>query len=185
MICEADGPERDTGQTTIGPYRLPLDIMPVTTTGLFELDMNFPVTGDYLMDCYVANRGGVNARYFNNRWVEGDPAIVRTDASVDFNWGQGLVTAEASDFVSAQHSAFLKVPEAANYTFYVTVDDGAKLWLDDELVLSRDEAGEWSTQDRSSLQLRGSTASRFISTREQVSPGCASSGPTTKASAEL
>lgn len=85
-------------------------------------------------------------RYYNNRWVEGTPAVVGTDISIDFNWGEGLVTPDAADFASAQFDAYLRVPQGANYTFYLTADDGAKLWLDDELLLSQDAPGQWQTR---------------------------------------
>jgi hypothetical protein len=43
--------------------------------------------------------------------------------------------------VSANWDGYLKVPEDGEYTFYLTFDNSAKLWLDDELVLSEDDAG--------------------------------------------
>merc|ERR1719506_932174 len=110
------------------------------------MNLFFDTTGDHKVDCYVAKQGGVNARYFNNRWVEGVPAVDRVDTTIDFNWGEGLVSADASDFVSAQWDGYLQVPKAANYTFHITCDDGAKMWLDDELVLSRDAPGEYQTR---------------------------------------
>ncbi|CAE8682347.1 unnamed protein product [Polarella glacialis] len=142
MMCEAEGPERKSA-----PYTIPLDIH-TYATGLFKLNLQFDKTGDYKVYCYVVNQGGLNSRYFNNRWVEGLPAITRVDTTVDFNWGEGLVTADSSDYASAQFDAYLQAPKAANYTFYITADDGAKLWLDDELVLSQDEAGQYSTTPR-------------------------------------
>lgn len=38
------------------------------------------------------------------------------------------------------------MPDAANYTFYITCDDGANLWIDDELVLSQATAGQYETR---------------------------------------
>ena len=78
--------------------------------------------------------------------MEGVPAISQVDTAIDFNWGEGLVTAESSDYASAQFDGYLQVPTAANYTFYVTADDGAKMWLDDELIMSQDEAGQFQTR---------------------------------------
>ena len=122
-----------------------LDVVP-HVFGQFKVDVNLDTNGPYLVYCYVVNRGGVNSRYYNNRWVEGEPATERVDTAVDFNWGEGLVTSDASDFASAQYDGYLMVPQAANYTFYVTADDGAKMWIDDELVLSQDLPGSWETR---------------------------------------
>ena len=56
------------------------------------------------------------------------------------------MTADSSDYASAQFDGYLQVPTAANYTFYITCDDGANLWIDDELVLSQATAGQYETR---------------------------------------
>ena len=94
----------------------------------------------------VVRRGGLNARYYNNRWLQGKPSVARVDRSINFHWGDGLVSADAADFVSAQYDGYLRAGEPANYTFHVTVDDGVKLWLDDVLLLSRDAPGAFSSE---------------------------------------
>ncbi|CAE6952852.1 Ttn [Symbiodinium sp. KB8] len=140
MICEADGPEQRTP-----PFRPPLDIVR-HGAGLFRVNLKLDTTGLHKVYCYALNKGGINARYFNNRWVEGVPAISQVDTAIDFNWGEGLVTAESSDYASAQFDGYLQVLTPANYTFYITADDGAKMWMDDELILSQDEAGQFQTR---------------------------------------
>ena len=70
----------------------------------------------------------------------------KVDTAIDFNWAEGLVTADSSDYASAQFDGYLQVPSAANYTFYITCDDGANLWIDDELVLSQATAGQYETR---------------------------------------
>ncbi|CAK9072978.1 unnamed protein product [Durusdinium trenchii] len=114
--------------------------------GLFRVNLKLETTGVHKVNCYALNKGGINARYFNNRWVEGVPAISQVDTAIDFNWGEGLVTADSSDYASAQFDGYLQVPTAANYTFYITCDDGANLWIDDELVLSQASAGQFQTR---------------------------------------
>ena len=110
------------------------------------MNLKLDTTGLHKVYCYALNKGGINARYFNNRWVEGVPAISQVDTAIDFNWGEGLVTAESSDYASAQFDGYLQVLTPANYTFYITADDGAKMWMDDELILSQDEAGQVQTR---------------------------------------
>lgn len=140
MFCEADGPEQKTT-----PFRPPLDAVRYAP-GLFRVNLKLDTTGVHKVSCYALNKGGINARYFNNRWVEGVPAISQVDTAIDFNWGNGLVTADSSDYASAQFDGYLQVPLAANYTFYITCDDGANLWIDDELVLSQASAGQFETR---------------------------------------
>ena len=140
MFCEADGPEQRTT-----PFRPALDTVR-TAPGLFRVNLRLDSTGVHKVNCYALNRGGINARYFNNRWVEGVPAISQVDTAIDFNWAEGLVTADSSDYASAQFDGYLQVPVAANYTFYITCDDGANLWIDDELVLSQATAGQYETR---------------------------------------
>ena len=140
MFCEADGPEQRTT-----PFRPALDTVR-TAPGLFRVNLRLDSTGVHKVNCYALNRGGINARYFNNRWVEGVPAISQVDTAIDFNWAEGLVTADSSDYASAQFDGYLQVPVGANYTFYITCDDGANLWIDDELVLSQATAGQYETR---------------------------------------
>ncbi|MFQ5924339.1 MAG: NBR1-Ig-like domain-containing protein, partial [Anaerolineales bacterium] len=73
--------------------------------------------------------------YYDNRKLEGDPALIRNDTEIDFDWklkgpGSGL---PADDF-SAQWSRELRF-NAGTYRFSVSVDDGARLWVDDRLVI--------------------------------------------------
>lgn len=64
--------------------------------------------------------------YFNNTALDGQPALVRNDANVDFNWGfaspaEGAVN---SDDFSVRWTRTLNF-QPGNYRFRVTVDDGA------------------------------------------------------------
>jgi VCBS repeat-containing protein len=83
------------------------------------------------------------AEYFDNRSLDGDPALVRNDKKVDFDWGRGA-PAEGlpSDNFSARWSRTMKF-DAAIYRFSVVSDDGVRLWVDDRLVID-----EWTDSDR-------------------------------------
>jgi len=73
--------------------------------------------------------------YWSNRRLEGDSVLVRNDVTIDFNWGRGspAVTLPADGF-SARWMRTAEF-EAAIYRFRVVVDDGARLWVDDQLIL--------------------------------------------------
>jgi hypothetical protein len=88
--------------------------------------------------------GGVKGEYFNNQNLSGVPVLTRIDPSIDFNWGDPATTATdpgspgASipiDHFSARWTADLEVAVADDYVFITTSDDGARLWLNDNLIV--------------------------------------------------
>jgi hypothetical protein len=84
--------------------------------------------------------------YFNNPNLSGGPSLVRDDGQIDFNWGNGSpapvvrATAGASagpigvDRFSVRWTRSLNLPAGA-YRFTVTVDDGARLWVNNHLLI--------------------------------------------------
>jgi len=74
--------------------------------------------------------------YYANRDLAGVPTLVRNDVSVEFNWGEGgPAAALPADSFSARWTRFLDF-EGATYRFNVFVDDGVRLWVDDELIIN-------------------------------------------------
>jgi hypothetical protein len=73
--------------------------------------------------------------YWSNISQEGTPALVRNDSVIDFNWGEGTpnVTLPSDNF-SARWSRNVQFDEGA-YLFHVVVDDGARLWVDNQLLI--------------------------------------------------
>jgi uncharacterized protein YgiM (DUF1202 family) len=80
--------------------------------------------------------------YFNNPSLSGVPVLVRNDVGINFDWGPDSPGpgVPADDF-SARWSRALHVDEDGVYHFRVVVDDGARLWVDDELVIDRWRTG--------------------------------------------
>ena len=73
--------------------------------------------------------------YFSNRNLKGSPTVEQTDLFIDFDWKDGVPVAgvPADDFsVRWTGSGTF---DAAVYRFFVLVDDGARLWIDDRLVI--------------------------------------------------
>lgn len=80
--------------------------------------------------------------YFNNPDLSGSPALVRDDSNIDFNWGNGSPAAGVNaDNFSARWQRSQDF-SAGNYRFEVTVDDGARLWVNNQLVID-----QWRTQN--------------------------------------
>ncbi len=74
--------------------------------------------------------------YYGNRDLSAEPALVRNDVAINFNWGLGVPAAKlpADDF-SARWTRDLDF-EAATYRFHAIVDDGVRLWVDEALIIN-------------------------------------------------
>jgi hypothetical protein len=80
--------------------------------------------------------GRWRGKYYNNTALRGLPVLVRNDAAIDFDWDTsspdpGLVNA---DFFSASWTRDINVA-AGLYEFEVVTDDGARLWVNGELLI--------------------------------------------------
>ena len=85
--------------------------------------------------------GGWRGEYFTNRDGSGAAALIRTDYSIDFDWGQGVPALSIpADNFSVRWTGATSF-EAGTYRFTVVVDDGARLFVDNNLVLSEWEDG--------------------------------------------
>ncbi len=78
---------------------------------------------------------GWEGRYYDNPDLRGGPALIRNDAAIDFDWGEGAPV----DWMPADQ---FSVAWTRNVTFspgfyrlYVQSDDGVRVWLDDALIM--------------------------------------------------
>jgi hypothetical protein len=80
-------------------------------------------------------------QYWVNRTLSGDPVLVRNDESINFDWGSGSpepsIPADSFSVRWTRTATF----DAATYRFHLVVDDGARLWLDDQLIINAWEEG--------------------------------------------
>jgi hypothetical protein len=75
--------------------------------------------------------------YFNNPSLAGAPALVRNDVAVGFDWGSGSPAPGLPvDNFSARWTRSLDF-DAGAYRFYARVDDGVRLWIDNNLVIDQ------------------------------------------------
>ncbi len=105
----------------------------------------FEATGQALVQLTFELVGGAPAppeawlgEYFNNTAVLGAPVLVRSDPAIDFNWGYGSPASEVvnHDNFSARWSRVIYFSPGA-YRFRITVDDGARLWVNNALIIDR------------------------------------------------
>ena len=85
--------------------------------------------------------------YFANRWLAKRPVLIRDDAQVNYNLGNGSPGQgiPANDF-SVRWQRYVWF-EAGTYAFIVDVDDGLRLWVDDRLLLD-----EWNNNQHTTFQ---------------------------------
>ncbi len=80
--------------------------------------------------------------YFNNRTLTGAPALVRDDRNIQFEWGRNSPapgTVDADNF-SVRWTRTLNLP-AGNYRFQLYTDDGARLWVNNALIIDAWDEG--------------------------------------------
>lgn len=75
------------------------------------------------------------ARYWNNRNLSGDPVLRRDEANIDHDWGgDGPGSPVPDDNFSARWTRDVDFA-AGNYRFSATMDDGMRVWIDDQLII--------------------------------------------------
>lgn len=93
------------------------------------------------------------ARYFNNRNLAGDPAVRRDEPAINYDWGGGspIPTVIGDDNFSVRWTRDVDLP-AGNYRFTATMDDGMRVYLDDQLIID-----EWKDS-----QVRTVATDRYV-----------------------
>lgn len=89
----------------------------------------------------TSNGNGLVAEYFSDL----PPAVnfpvtatvKKTEPVVDFDWGQGSPAGISNDNFKARFSGYVQGLDAGTYTFYVTADDGVRLWVNNNLLIDK------------------------------------------------
>jgi single-stranded DNA-binding protein len=86
--------------------------------------------------------------YYPNRWLAGAPIVVRDDAAINFDWGQGSPHPYIPpDGFSARWTRSVNF-DAGKYRFTVQADDGIRLFVDGVLVIN-----QWQDQAASTFSV--------------------------------
>ena len=84
-------------------------------------------------------QNGLTGEYFDTA-AFGTLKATRTDATVNFNWAAAIPSGTAitnADTFSVAWSGQIEPEFSQLYTFHVTADDGARLWVNDQLLVTR------------------------------------------------
>jgi beta-glucosidase len=119
-----------------------------------------PVPAIALYTSAARSHHGLKAEYFDNVKLEGEPAMRRTDSSVNFVWGFSGVSPRLVSNYSVRWTGVLSPSETADYIVGFTGQDGYRVWVDGEPLVEDWTAHRPSTTLTKSLHLeRGKTYS--------------------------
>jgi len=102
--------------------------------GIYPTGVIFePVATEYLSNGRI---NGLRGEYFNNREFKGEPALIRNDEKVDFNWGSVSPAKEVNDDnFSVRWTGKLTAPETGKYTFGWRSNGPVRMYLDNKRVV--------------------------------------------------
>jgi hypothetical protein len=126
----AHASETHTAEVYLGTGHHLLQVEYFEQTGLAVAKVQWALKGQ------VPPTGNWKAEYFNNLTLSGTPALVRNEAAVNYAWGSGSPQAGTinADNFSARWTQTMTIA-AGTYTFKLTVDDGARVWVNGHLLI--------------------------------------------------
>jgi hypothetical protein len=94
------------------------------------------MVGVLVVFCGAAHAQGLKGEYFNNMDLTGQPVLTRTE-NVGFNWaGSSPGQPVGADSFSVRWTGSLTPPESGVYTFSTNSDDGVRLWVGGDAVVT-------------------------------------------------
>lgn len=106
----------------------------------------YPSTEGHSVAAAASN--GLKGEYYDNSNLTG-LKLTRTDANVNFNWVLGSPDASiGADTFSVRWTGTIKPKYSESHTFYVTADDGVRLWVNGRLIIDKwiPQASELTSQ---------------------------------------
>lgn len=88
---------------------------------------------------YLSNKNerGLQAAYYNNITLQGEPALTRTDKQIDFHWTLFSPDPEKlpADFYSVKWMGKVKAPSTGKFKIGLEGNDGYRLFINDKPVI--------------------------------------------------
>ena len=109
------------------------------TQVLYEEGVPLIVKGQIIPSKYLftpdESKNGLKGEYFNNRKVEGKPALTRIDNELQFDWPWNPGEGVNDDDFSIRWTGFIKSDTSFDGWIGLSSDDGIRMWIDDQLVI--------------------------------------------------
>ncbi|MEL1240756.1 glycoside hydrolase family 3 C-terminal domain-containing protein [Flavobacterium flavipallidum] len=110
-----------------------------TANVVYEEGVPLIIKGQAIPSKYLftsdGSQNGLKGEYFNNRNLEGTPALTRIDSQLEFDWpwapGDGV---NVDDF-SIRWTGYIQSDKAFDGWLGLSSDDGIRMWIDDQLVI--------------------------------------------------
>lgn len=81
-------------------------------------------------------QNGLQAEYYDNKNLRGQPAFRRIDAKIDFQWhDEAPLNDFPSDDFSVRWSGVIEAPRSGKYVFTSASDDGTRLYINNQLLI--------------------------------------------------
>lgn len=81
-------------------------------------------------------QNGLQGVYYPNMTLTGQPALIREDALLDYNWRQAAPDAALGiNYFSVRWSGKIKPLYSETYNIYTSSDDGIRVWVDGKPVI--------------------------------------------------
>ena len=114
-------------------------VMGKTANVVYEEGVPLIVKGQAIPSKYLftsdGSQNGLKGEYFNNRNLEGTPALTRIDNQLEFDWpwapGDGV---NVDDF-SIRWTGYIQSDKSFDGWLGLSSDDGIRMWIDDVLVV--------------------------------------------------
>lgn len=81
-------------------------------------------------------QNGLQAEYYDNKNLEGEPTFRRIDSTIDFQWhDEAPLNDFPSDDFSVRWSGVIVAPKSGKYVFTSASDDGIRLYINNQLLI--------------------------------------------------
>ncbi|WP_010247800.1 PA14 domain-containing protein [Acetivibrio cellulolyticus] len=109
------------------------------------------------------NGTGLRFEYFDNDNLT-NLKLEGIDPIVDFNWGVGSPdrSIQQDQKFSIRWSGQVQPVNSENYVFYLTHDDGVRLWIDGQLVLDKWSGSEGKVSESTGISLKAGKKYKII-----------------------
>jgi beta-glucosidase len=109
------------------------------TRVLYEEGVSLIVKGQVIPSKFLfipdGSQNGLKGEYFNNRNLEGNPALTRIDNQLEFDWPWSPGDGVNDDDFSIRWTGYIKSEKAFDGWLGLSSDDGIRMWVDDQLVI--------------------------------------------------